>query len=612
MPLSTVRPDYQNELLTKQLKTFLGILDQDSIEEITKRLHWVACVGGETLMSQGEPGDSLYMVVSGRMRVYFNDNIIREIARGEVVGEMSLFTNEPRSATLIAIRDTVLVKLNRPDFEHLLATKPEVSKALTKQIIQRLQTEQNRGVIDKPVTMALVPISEGTDVNGLARKLAKELESKGRVSLLDASDYQELLSHTAGTDSQSTRDRVNSVALALDEIESRHDFVLLVGEEVNSEWTQLCIRHADEIMLLADADAPPQLHPTELESLINRPQRAEAAEVLVLLHRADKFMPTGTSQWLARRPVADHIHVRPTLQKDIARLGRIQSRTASGLVLAGGGARGFAHLGIYRALNEMGVEVDFVGGTSIGAVMAAFVASDHPPVTTEAIARKAFLTNPTSDFTLLPLISLFKGVKLRGIVRASAREAFGPNVDIEDLWKGYYCVATNYSKASEVVFQRGELVRSILCSIAIPGALPPVIVDGDLMSDGGTFNNFPVDVMRHRRGVGKVIGVDLNNSKVRRIEIDEVPSPWQLLRDRFRPRKSRRYRLPSLAVLLINTTILYSTSRQKQAKALTDIYFNPPLDRVGMLDWHSFDKVVEQGYAHAKEILTATAKTECT
>lgn len=606
MPLPSNRPRYQEELLRQQLSRFLGILDAETINEVARRLYWVACAGGETLMSQGDPGDSLYMVLSGRVRVYVNNLIVREISRGEVVGEMSLFTSAPRSATLIAIRDTVLVRLDRPDFDHLLATKPEVSTALTKQIIHRLQTEHKAGVIDKPVTMALIPITDGTDIDNFARDFAGELKDKGRVKLLDAAYYKALLGQvddTSGAVGQDATERAHAVALALDEIESNHDYVLLVGEEFASEWTQLCSRHADEILLIADAQAPKQLHPTERRYLLNRPPRSEAAEVLVLLHRTDTFMPSETSKWLARRPVADHVHIRPGLKKDLARLARIQSRTATGLVLAGGGAKGFAHLGVSRALSEHGLEVDFVGGTSIGAVMAAFVASDHPPDVINTIARKAFLKNPTSDFTFLPLISLFKGRKLREIVSGGAREAFGTNAHIEDLWKGYYCVATNYSTASEVVFHRGELVTSILCSISIPGALPPVIVAGDLMCDGGTFNNFPVDVMRQRRGVGTVIGVDLNTAKMKKIEAQHVPSPWQLLIDRLKPRTSRRYDLPSLAVLLIKTTILYSLSRQKQAKALTDVYFNPQLDKVGLLDWDAYDQVVEQGYIHAKEVL---------
>ena len=182
---------------------------------------------------------------------------------------------------------------------------------------------------------------------------------------------------------------------------------------------------------------------------------------------------------------------------------------------------------------------------------------------------------------------------------------FGSDPDAEDLWKNFYCIATNYSTASEVVLRRGNLGRALRASIAIPGALPPVICDGDLLCDGGTFNNFPVDVMRKMRGVGTVLGVDLSFKKPRKIPHSEVPGTWALLRDKLRPRAQRRYKMPSMASLLMNVTILYSVSRQREVQALTDVYFNPPLDRVGMLAWNKLDQIVKQGYTHGNEVLQA-------
>ena len=155
----------------------------------------------------------------------------------------------------------------------------------------------------------------------------------------------------------------------------------------------------------------------------------------------------------------------------------------------------------------------------------------------------------------------------------------------------------------------GDLARALLASIAIPGALPPVVHDGDLLCDGGTFNNFPVDVsrdmrdMRDMRGAGTVISVDLGARTPRRLEFDEVPDTWALLRDRLRPRNKRRYRLPSLTAYLLNMNILYSISRQQQLRELTDVYFSPPLHRVGLLQWSRFDQIVTQGQDHALEVL---------
>jgi NTE family protein len=132
-----------------------------------------------------------------------------------------------------------------------------------------------------------------------------------------------------------------------------------------------------------------------------------------------------------------------------------------------------------------------------------------------------------------------------------------------------------------------------------------VLVDGELLCDGGTFNNFPVDVMRANPRIGRVIGVDLSFRKTRRIDLAEVPGAWALFRDRLRPRAQRRYRLPSLVAYLMNVTVMFSTSRQRQARKLTDLYFNPPLERVGMLQWNRFDSIVEQGRAYAEQVLDA-------
>jgi NTE family protein len=279
------------------------------------------------------------------------------------------------------------------------------------------------------------------------------------------------------------------------------------------------------------------------------------------------------------------------------------SRNAVGLVLAGGGARGFAHLGVWRALQAAGIEIDVVGGTSIGAAMATLIASDAPVDRAIDIARRAFSASPTSDYNLVPLVSLVKGRRVRAAIHRAIDELAGGPIDIEDLWKPFFCVATNYTQARELDLHSGDLALGLQASMAIPGALPPVMHDGDLLCDGGTFNNFPVDVMRELRGVGSVIGVDLGVQHAQRLDLAEIPGTWELLRDRLRPWSKRRYRLPSLVSYLLNVTVLYSESRQSDAKRLTDLYFNPPLFKVGMLQWSRFDQIVCLGEKHAVEVL---------
>ncbi|MBS3910495.1 MAG: patatin-like phospholipase family protein [Hydrogenophaga sp.] len=602
---------YQDELLGRQLTAFLGETDPAGVALLRAHIEWIEIGSGETLMEQGEAGESMFMVISGRLRAYIRDEngperAVREMSRGQVIGEMSLYTGAPRSATVVAIRDSVLIRLDKVAFNKLLASSAQASIGLTQQLIRRLQTERARVPVEKPVITGLMAVTAGVDLADFGTRFAVSMAAAGRVQRIDSALLATKLQALGLSADDDQNPEVNrQVAMILDQIEAENDFVLMVADAELNAWTRRCASHCDELLLVANAHEPVRLHPTETDFLMLRPPRAAAAQVLVLLHAADKRTPMNTHAWLNRRPVADHVHLRLGSARDMARLARLQTRTAVGLVLAGGGARGLSQLGVYRALLERGVEVDCVGGTSIGALMAMLVASNQPLEQVLQVARKAFASNPTSDFNWLPLISLIKGQRLRRLVRESVMDLFGTDPDIEDLWKNFYCIATNYSTASEMVLRRGNLDRAMRASIAIPGALPPVIFEGDLLCDGGTFNNFPVDVMRKMRGVGTVLGVDLSFGPPRKIPHSEVPGTWALLRDKLRPRDKRRYRLPSIASILMNVTILYSVSRHREARAATDVYFNPPLHRVGMLEWHKFDQIVRQGYSHGNEVLQA-------
>ncbi|MFO1316508.1 MAG: patatin-like phospholipase family protein [Burkholderiales bacterium] len=512
MDASAARQHYPDELLSLHLRRILPDVEPSVLESLRERLEWVEIAGGQTLMTQGEPGDSMYLAIGGRLRAYVvaadgTERMVREMGRGHTIGEMSLFTGEPRAATVVAIRDSVLVRLPKPEFDRILASSAQLSIALTRQVIGHLRNVKPQPDLVQPVMIGVVPVTAGVDPRAFAATLGEHLRRHGRVRVLDAAAVDGEL----GEAGAAQRDRADAlpnrrVALLLEEIEAGHDFVLLVGDDGPTAWTQRCSRHCDELLLLADTAQPPALHAIEVQCLDRRPARTEVAETLVLLHSEDAPCPRGTRAWLDRRAVAHHVHVRPALARDMARLARIVSHNAVGLVFAGGGARGFAHLGIYRALGEHGIEIDYVGGTSIGATMAACVAFDRPLDFMLAHARRAFGENPTGDYNFIPLLSLIKGRRLRKVLRTAVQDFTGSDADVEDLWKNFFCVATNYSQARQHVITRGDLAKSLQASVAIPGALPPVVADGDLLCDGGTFNNFPVDVMRRMHGVGTVIG----------------------------------------------------------------------------------------------------------
>ena len=151
------RPDHLDRLLLQHLRALLPQIEAAALEALRAQMSWVELAGGATLMSQDEPGDAMYLLVSGRLRAYIAHDdgapprAVRDISRGQVVGEMSLYTDEPRSATLVAVRDSVLARLGKREFLHLLEGSARASIALTRQVIHRLQTEGVLSANDRPL-----------------------------------------------------------------------------------------------------------------------------------------------------------------------------------------------------------------------------------------------------------------------------------------------------------------------------------------------------------------------------------------------------------------------------------------------------------------------------
>ena len=601
----------QRDTLASCLTQVFGRVEDDFVDAAIPLLKWIELAGGETLFREGDPENGVYFVINGRLRALQKDGdqlrAINEVARGETVGEMAVLSGEPRSATVVAIRDTVLAHASYQAFEELWRRHPELPVHMARIIIDRLARFSEKPPARRPASFCLLAITEGVDVVDFGKKLVGELDRWGVATLETSTGIDERFGEGAAQGAHEDEELRQKVSMWLDDAEFWNQYVIFATDDRDSEWTRRCLRGADEILLVARADAPVRLHEIEEKFCMGEGAITGARQTLVLLHGQDREHPKNTTAWLDRRPIDMHFHLRPAEPQHIARLARIVSGNAIGLALGGGGARGFAHLGVYRALEEAGISIDFVSGTSIGAVMAAYISMGLPASDLIESARKAFAQNPTGDLNFLPLVSLVKGRRLRKTVERAVAETVGSDADVADSWKTLICIATNFSLASEVMIERGPLSRAVRASVSIPVALPPVPWDGDLLVDGGVFNNFPTDVLE-TRGVRQIIGVDLTHTKSRIYEHEEIPGTWRLLLDRLR--KRRRYRLPSLSSILMNTTILYSESRREEARKAADLYFNPEFGRIGLLEWKAFDRIVEIGYQHAREVLSKMTDEE--
>jgi predicted acylesterase/phospholipase RssA len=347
------------------------------------------------------------------------------------------------------------------------------------------------------------------------------------------------------------------------------------------------------VILVANADGDPSPH--VVETLLEDSSRVGAPKrMLVLLHPEGRHVPHDTARWLRGRRVDEYHHVRLDRPADFARLARFLAGRAIGLVLGGGGARGFAHIGVLRALLEAGVPIDMVGGTSMGASMAAqFALGWSPRRMLEENRRVWVKLRPQKDYTL-PVISV-----LSSRIASRCTKLMYGDTQIEDLWLRFYCVSSDLARASAVVHDGGPLITALTASASVAGITPPVLLENRLLCDGAFLNNVPADIMR-ARGCGRVLASEVTVEEDESFTCERVPTPWEILRGKFRIRKGSAKKFPSIVELMLRASMLASSRKQDDAVQTADLVFHPPIDTFGLLEFEAIEKLEQVGYEHAR------------
>ncbi|HEX7341310.1 MAG TPA: patatin-like phospholipase family protein [Rhodanobacteraceae bacterium] len=558
-----------------------GRLSATERASVEREMAAMSVPGGKLLFARGERADALYVLKSGSLGAFRRPEtggapqLVSLVCSGETVGAFSLLTRQERPFDVRALRDSELLRLPREGFDALIREHPQAMLGAAQLALERLFAENSQPPTVLPRTFAVLPFDRHVPVRELAGHLQRVLQPFGKCLLVDAALGRD-------RDSGWFAERENEVR-----------FVLYLDEGSDPAWRELCRRQADALLLVVNAGRHEEAWPDH--AALDTHASWERPRYLLLLHPRDEILPGAARRWHGAftRPLKQH-HVRAAYQeRDLARLARLLTRHSTGLVFSGGGARGFAAIGVVRALREAGIEIDAVGGTSIGAIIGAGVALEWDDARMYATYRHAFVDGkPLSDRTL-PLVALSRGRRTVNLLR----EAYGEH-DIEDLPLAMFCMVSNLTSGRAEVRRTGRLWYWLRASSAIPGILPPVLHRHQVYVDGAVINNLPTDVMSDD-GLARIIAVDISADEAISAHVEEyaLPSAWQVLL------QSRRHVRPGLLPILLRAGMVNTEAASVRRRELADHLLTPPLAEVGLLDWKAYDQTIEAGYRYTRRAL---------
>ena len=609
-----VQKQYQVLLdMTLRVSSLLENIDESVLQDLLDLLEITLLPSSKILVREGEESDSLYIVINGRLRVvrYQEDgseNALLELGRGETVGEVGLITGEKRSATVYAVRDTVLARLSKAAFNQLSAKHPQaMMQQFAATVITRMQG-QIRGTVRATkhvANLAFVPLSSDVPLKSLLKTLTEQLGQRDPALYLDSVALADALNQDDIAQIKSDDPANINIVSWLAEQETQYRYIIYEADDSFSSWTQRCLRQADHIILVANANTSPSLTAIENEIANFRTSQNPEALSLVLLHPPNTVQPKGTTHWLAPRQVGHHYHIKQDSAADIARLARLLTGQGIGLVLSGGGARGYAHIGAYRALREAGIPIDLIGGTSQGGFMACEFAMGWD-IDTIMAHNKASLKHKF-DYTF-PITALMAGGEMSDIVQ----EIFG-DIALEDMWLPCFCTTTNLSTAKLIIHTQGPAWKYTRATTSLPGVLPPVMDEGNMLIDGGLLNNLPIDIMRQRSDVGVVFASDVSapgrGSQASKAPYETRLSGWQVLWRRLNP-FAKPMKIPSMGEIMMQIAVLSNRQTSSETRNLADFYMRLPVKGHGMLDFEALEVIVSKGYEAAQEHVALWEDTE--
>ncbi len=581
MPLSSSK-------LTVPSVGIFADLDDATRDVLAEGLQVLSLNRGDVLVQQGDEADALYFVVTGRFAVTLKGrrDPITEIGPDQPIGEIAFLTGGKRTATVSAMRDSLVLRLGRKEFEELLAKSPEIWRALTTSLAERLAAttaSEAPPAHSRPRTITIIRAGATALPEAFLADLKSVFASHSRTVVLDSEKARRLLPKGVDPDGpEATR--------ALNALESRYDYIIFAGDPELTPWTQKAIRHSDLVLQVGMHSADPT--PNALEEAAAEVVDPEARR-LVLLHPR-RAQIAGTARWLNGRKVVMHHHVALDSRSDTERLFRFINGTALGFVACGGGALCTAHVGLYKALIESGFSFDMMGGTSAGAAMTGAFAMGRHPDDVDRGTHDIFITSRAMQRYTWPRYSLLDH---RHYDQHLSRYFGGTN--IEDLWIPYFAVSTNLSSNTLHRHMRGDLFAAIRASGSIPVLLPPVYTnDGHMLVDGCLLDNVPIQTMRElKSGPNVVVSFHMPELESFDVDYQSLPSRTELVGHMLNPLARKTLpQAPGLTTVLMRSLMANRQDFSRHMEA-DDLLLVPPIPAgMGILDWHRHTEVFADAY----------------
>ncbi len=551
---------------------------------------------GTMLVRQGDPTNELYIVLAGRFFVTLDSRpgVIAEIGPGEPIGELAFFGNVTRTANVVAARDSEVLLLTREAYANIVRHAPGIQTRILTSVAVRLAavTAASPTLKARPArTVALLPIgASGVLPAGFLERLTRALAPR-KVAVVSADTIRTKLSAYGET----------AIGAFVTGIERSADIVLFVLERDAFESSRLCLNFADELLLVASQaeTATSAVEPSQIEREAMRFFIPEHLGLVICREKSAEPI-SAARRWLDRRDVALHHHVALDSQSDFERLARFMTGTATGLVLGGGGVFGCAHIGVAKALKEAGVAIDFIGGTSVGAGVAAALAAGFEPDAILDRAEEMFVRNRTMRRVTVPIHSLLD----HRAFDASLQRHYGER-RMEDLPLNCFAVSANLTSRQMHVHRRGLLWEAVRASTAIPGILPPFIKEeGDVLVDGALVDNVPVDVMRKLKLGPNIVVLFQHTGEWRFTKAyAQLPTRGTLLRHLIMRRRTVDY--PTLVSIVLRGMFLSSESI-KRMSAPGDLFVSPTVPaEIRLLDWRRSREIAAIAYLQMKDVLAA-------